>query len=119
MGFLESIAADAIACSAYAPRNWLLVTPKTRSPTTKPETSGPTLKTSPARSDPSVSGRGWGNALLPALIHASHGPTPAARTLTRTSPGPGRGLGIVSQIIFSGGPNSCTRQAFVEDSSDF
>jgi hypothetical protein len=39
----------------------------------------------------------------PALIQASHGPTPAARTLTRTSPGPGSGLGARSSLIVSGG----------------
>jgi hypothetical protein len=41
--------------------------------------------TTPEMLDPSVSGRSCGNALLPARIHASHGPTPAAFTRTRTS----------------------------------
>jgi hypothetical protein len=37
-------------------------------------------------SRPAVSGSGCGKALFPDLIQASHGPTPAASTLTRISP---------------------------------
>src|SRR5512145_2643631 len=77
------------------------------------ETSVPTIWMSPDRSDPRVRGSGCGRTLLPALIQPSHGPTPAAWTLTRTSPGPGTGRGTRSNFIASGGPNSCTRQAII------
>src|SRR4029450_5697637 len=74
----------------------------------------PTAATVPDKSEPSVRGRGCGNALLPALIQPSQGPTPAALTSTRTSSGPGSGLGTLSKIIASGGPNLCTRHANME-----
>src|SRR6185437_7223662 len=63
---------------------------------------------SPDRSEPRVRGRGCGKALFPALIQPSHGPTPAASTLTRTSLGPGLGRGTRSNLMTLGGPNSCT-----------
>src|SRR5687768_13344640 len=72
---------------------------------------------SPDRSEPKVRGSGWGRTLLPALIKPSHGPTPAAWALTRTSPGPGTGRGTRSNFIASGGPNSCTRQAIIDVST--
>src|SRR4029450_2638060 len=74
----------------------------------------PTAATVPDKSEPSVRGRGCGNALLPALIQPSQGPTPAALTSTRTSSGSGSGLGTLSKIIASGGPNLCTRHANME-----
>src|SRR3954453_15021416 len=69
---------------------------------------------SPDRSEPRVRGSGCGRAPRPALIQPSHGPTPAAWTLARTSPGPGLGTGTRSNCIVSGGPNSWTRQAIIE-----
>src|SRR6185295_9212313 len=72
---------------------------------------------SPDRSEPRVRGSGCGRALLPALIQPSHGPTPAAWTLTRTSPGPGTGRGTRSNFMASGGPNSWTRQAIIDAST--
>ena len=47
----------------------------------------------------------------PARIQASHGPTPAATTRTRTWPAPGDGRSISSSVMTSGGPNRCTRHA--------
>jgi hypothetical protein len=44
------------------------------------------------------------------------GAKPAACTLTRTSP-QGSGRGTVSRIVAPGGPNACTRQAFIEEGS--
>src|SRR5262245_58007730 len=70
--------------------------------------------TLPARSEPSVRGSGCGKALLPVLIQPSHGPTPTASTLTRTTPGLGSGRGIRSNLMTSGGPYSCTRQAIID-----
>ena len=46
-----------------------------------------------------------GLALRPDLIQASHGPTPAARTRSRTSPSPGIGRGTSSTIRESRPPN--------------
>src|SRR5262245_8314374 len=68
---------------------------------------------SPERSEPNVRGRGCGIALFPALIQSSQGPTPAAATFTRTSPGPGSGRATCSSCMASGGPNSWTRHAII------
>src|SRR3954470_14727021 len=73
----------------------------------------PSSSTSPAKSEPNVSGRGWGRALRPDRIQESQGPTPAACTFKSTSPEPGLGRGTVSNIILSGEPKACTRQAFI------
>jgi len=106
--------AAAATYSAYAPVNCLLVTPKTSSPGSNPATSGPTASTTPHRSDPSVSGSGCGRTLLPARIHPSHGPTPAALTRTSTSPAAGSDRAISSNAMTSGGPKRCTRLAFID-----
>src|SRR5437763_1487379 len=71
----------------------------------------------PDRSDPSVSGRGCGRALLPARIQASQGPTPAALTRTRTSPPPGDGTSICSSVMTSDGPKRLTREAVMIEGS--
>src|SRR4051812_44597246 len=73
----------------------------------------PSSSTSPAKSEPNVSGRGCGKALRPERIQESQGPTPAACTFKSTSPEPGLGRGTVSKVIFSGEPKACTRQAFI------
>jgi hypothetical protein len=57
---------------------------------------GRPCRTYAEKSEPKVSGRGCGRALLPAPIQASHGPTPAALTRARTSPASGIGRGTSS-----------------------
>jgi hypothetical protein len=64
----------------------------TRSPTREGGTPSPTWSTSPA---PSLCGITRGNAILravPARLFTSDGLTPEVASLTRTSPGPGRGV---------------------------
>src|SRR5271165_2101047 len=90
-----------------------LVTPNTASPGATWATPGPIAATTPARSEPSVSGNGWGRALLPARIQASHGPTPAALTRTSACPAPGEGGGKSSSVMTSGAPKRCTRHALL------
>ena len=103
-GFAASIPASATAYSALAPVKRAFVTPKTSSPGRNAETPGPTLSTTPDRSDPSVSGSGCGSALLPSLTHASHGPTPDARTRTSTWSVPGSDTATSSYSIVSTPP---------------
>jgi hypothetical protein len=86
-----------------------------RIPHTQVRNPWPTATISPDRSEPGVRGSGCGKTLLPALIQPSQGPTPAASTLTRTSLGPGMGRGTRSNLMTSGGPNSCTRQAIIDE----
>ena len=86
-GRLEEVATAGFVCQHLSGGHGVLCVragkagignPEHLSPTGKGLSREPVASTVPARSAPSVSGRGCGNALRPARIHASHGPTPAA-----------------------------------------
>src|SRR5262249_1884431 len=100
--------ASASANSAYAPTKRSFVTPKTASPGSKSSTPSPTSTTTPERSAPSVTGKVTASPLLPSRISASQGPTPAAPTLTRTSPLRGVGTDIEERCNCSIPPNAPT-----------
>jgi hypothetical protein len=76
-------------------------------------TLGPVSSTTPDKSEPSVSGRGGLTLLLPSRMSASHGPTPEAATLIRSSPAAGAGRGTSSTTTTSGAPKRWIRAAFM------
>src|SRR4051812_21735178 len=86
----------------------------TSSPTVNRVTAGPTATTSPAASQPGISGRWCGKPpwSLPARILQSTGLTPAARTLITTRSGPVVGSGRSCRASTPGSPNSVSAIAF-------
>src|SRR3984957_8199097 len=99
------VAAGAAAYSAEPPVKSSLATPKISSPARKFETSGPTASTTPAMSEPRMTGSVGLVPLCPSRINASHGPTPAAWMRTKTWPAAGCGRGTSAATIALGGPN--------------
>src|SRR5579863_1326821 len=78
-----------------------------RSPSLRCFTPAPTATTVPVGSTPSTCGSFTGRAYLPErTIMSSVRLTDTAATWTRSSPGPGSGVGTSSILITSGGPNS-------------
>src|SRR5262245_38388165 len=73
----------------------------------------PGSSTTPDKSEPSVSGGGGLTLLLPSRMSASHGPTPEAATLIRSSPAAGAGRGTSSTTTTSGAPERWIRAAFM------
>src|SRR5215475_1037609 len=76
-------------------------------------TPGPVSSTTPDKSEPSVSGGGGLTLLLPSRMSASHGPTPEAATMIRSSPAAGAGRGTSSTTTTSGAPKRWIRAAFM------
>jgi hypothetical protein len=113
-GIFASVVADATAYSVYPPVCRVFVAPNTASPALNCGTPVPRASTTPATSDPSVNGSGWGRTLRPDLIQASHGPTPSAFTRSNTSPLPGVGRGTSSATRASRPPKWCTRIASIK-----
>src|SRR6516162_1690713 len=103
----------ATAYCAFAPQNCGLVTPKISSPFLNPLALGPASSTTPDKSEPSVSGGVGLTLLLPSRMSASHGPTPEAATLIRSSPAAGAGRGTSSTTTTSGAPKRWIRAAFM------
>src|ERR1700722_13461454 len=93
-GLHASIAAGAAANSAYPDGNASFAPPYTSSPGLNTDISLPTASTTPAKSEPRITGKDGLVTLWPSRISASHGPTPAALIATRTSRGPGAGRGM-------------------------
>src|SRR6516162_3428527 len=107
----------ATAYCAFAPQNCGLVTPKISSPFLNPLALGPASSTTPDKSEPSVSGGVGLTLLLPSRMSASHGPTPEAATLIRSSPAAGAGRGTSSTTTTSGAPKRWIRAAFMFEPS--
>src|SRR5215475_7413501 len=82
-------------------------------------TPGPVSSTTPDKSEPSVSGGGGLTLLLPSRMSASHGPTPEAATLIRSSPSAGAGRATSSTTTTSGAPKRWIRAAFMFCASVF
>src|SRR5215213_1028473 len=83
----------------------------TRSPTARPSTPLPTDSTSPATSYPSTHGSFGASGYIPIRAIVSAKLIPAARTATRTSPGPTGGSGRSCTFSTSGGPTSVSTTA--------
>src|SRR4051812_2997325 len=83
----------------------------TRSPTATLVTPAPSARTTPAHSPPGENGRVGLNWYIPRDIRTSGKLTPAARTSTRTWPGPGVGAGMSSTRRAPGPVSSWTRTA--------
>jgi hypothetical protein len=111
-GFCAIRPAKGSAYSAYAPLNCSFVAPYTSSPGLSPETSAPIASTTPDRSEPRMTGKGW-SSTLPSRMRASQGPTPAAFTRTRSCPAAGSDLGRSSIVIALGGPKRRTLAAYI------
>src|SRR5215831_17642380 len=103
-GLRATVLAWATAYCAFASQNCELVTPYISSPFLKALTRGPASSTTPDKSEPSVSGGGGLTLLLPSRMSASHGPTPEAATLIRSSPAAGARRGTSSTTTTSGAP---------------
>ncbi len=90
--------APTTTCSANAPTS---VAPNTRSPGVRAVTSSPTSSTTPLNSLPGVNGGGCEIWYLSSSIKRSGKLIAAARTATRTSPGPTGGTGTSSTVTAS------------------
>ena len=82
----------------------------TSSPSATPGDALPRARTTPAPSDPGITGSGLG--AMPLRTYTSRRLRAAVRRATTTSPGPGTGSGTVSMRSTSGPPASLRTTAF-------
>src|SRR5262249_44239862 len=84
----------------------------TSSPSATPPTPAPSERTTPAPSEPGITGRGEG--AMPLRRKTSRRLSAAALSATTTSPGPGSGSGTTSAASTSGAPVSLRTTAFTQ-----